>query len=226
MMIELAQLCRTYRIGDQVIEAVRNVSLRVRGGEFAAIIGHSGSGKSTLLSMIGGLARPTSGRVVIEGQDIWSRDDAFRADFRNSRIGFVFQFASLIPTLNAIENVALPRLFGGRRGHDARPEASEEQAIMLLERMGLGERLFSYPCELSGGQQRRVAIARSLINRPALLLADEPTGDLDEETEAEVMELLLSSCREFNAAFLMVTHNRAVAEGADQLVKLKDGELQ
>ena len=221
-MVELRELCRTYQIGDQVIEAVRDVSLAVEGGEFVSIIGHSGSGKSTLLSMIGGLARPTSGTVLIEGEDIWARDDAFRSDFRNARIGFIFQFASLIPTLNAIENVALPRTFGSRR----RRAADEEEAIMLLEKVGLGERLFSYPNELSGGQQRRVAIARALINRPALLLADEPTGDLDEETEAEVMELLLSSCREFKAAFLMVTHNRAISEGASKVVRLKGGELQ
>lgn len=221
-MVELRELRRTYQIGDQVIEAVRDVSLAVKGGEFVSIIGHSGSGKSTLLSMIGGLARPTSGKVLIEGEDIWARDDAFRSDFRNARIGFIFQFASLIPTLNAIENVALPRSFGSRRRH----AADEEEAVMLLEKVGLGERLFSYPNELSGGQQRRVAIARALINRPALLLADEPTGDLDEETEAEVMELLLSSCREFNAAFLMVTHNRSIAEGANKIVRLKSGELQ
>lgn len=221
-MIELQRLCRSYQIGDQVIEAVDNVSLSVGSGEFAAIIGHSGSGKSTLLSMIGGLARPTSGKVLIDGEDIWARDDAFRSDFRNARIGFIFQFASLIPTLNAIENVALPRTFGGRRCK----AADEEEAIMLLEKVGLGERLFSYPNELSGGQQRRVAIARALINRPVLLLADEPTGDLDEETEAEVMELLLSSYREFKAAFLMVTHNRAIAEGASKRVRLKNGALQ
>lgn len=221
-MVELRELRRTYQIGDQVIEAVRDVSLVVEGGEFVSIIGHSGSGKSTLLSMIGGLSRPTSGKVLIEGEDIWARDDAFRSDFRNARIGFIFQFASLIPTLNAIENVSLPRSFGTRRRH----AADEEEAVMLLEKVGLGERLFSYPNELSGGQQRRVAIARALINRPALLLADEPTGDLDEETEAEVMELLLSSCREFNAAFLMVTHNRSIAEGANKIVRLKSGELQ
>lgn len=222
MKVELQQLQRTYRIGDQVIEAVRDVSLFIDSGEFAAIIGHSGSGKSTLLSMIGGLARPTSGTVRIEGVDIWARDDAFRSDFRNARIGFVFQFASLIPTLNAIENVALPRNFGDK----CTRAAAEEEAIILLEKVGLGERLFSYPSELSGGQQRRVAIARALINRPALLLADEPTGDLDEETEAEVMELLLASCREFKAAFLMVTHSRAIAEGADQVFRLKGGVLQ
>jgi len=224
MKVELRQLNRTYQIGDQIIEAVRNVNLSIDAGEFAAIIGHSGSGKSTLLSMIGGLARPTSGTVLIEEVDIWQRDDAFRSDFRNARIGFVFQFASLIPTLNAVENVALPRHFGKekKRAH----EHDEEEAIMLLEKVGLGERLFSYPSELSGGQQRRVAIARALINKPALLLADEPTGDLDEETEAEVMELLLSSCRKTNAAFLMVTHNRAIAAGADQLFQLKGGVLQ
>lgn len=222
MKVELRAVSRTFRIGDQVIEAVRDVSFAIGSGEFAAIIGHSGSGKSTLLSMIGGLARPTSGKVVIEGVDIWEQGDAYRCSFRNARIGFVFQFASLIPTLTAIDNVALPRQFGP----PTRGAANEQDAILLLEKVGLGERLFSYPSELSGGQQRRVAIARALINRPALLLADEPTGDLDEETEAEVMELLLSSCREFGAAFLMVTHNRTIAEGADQVFHLNGGRLQ
>jgi len=222
MTVELRELSRTYRIGDQVIDAVRNVNMTAEAGEFVAIVGHSGCGKSTLLSMIGGLARPTSGAVIIDGEDIWARDDAFRAGFRNARIGFVFQFASLIPTLNAIENVALPRSFGPRR----REAANDEDAIMLLEKVGLGDRLFSFPSELSGGQQRRVGIARALINRPALLLADEPTGDLDEQTEAEVMQLLLASCREFNAAFLMATHNRAIAEAAGRIVRLKDGQLQ
>jgi ABC-type lipoprotein export system ATPase subunit len=222
MMVELKQLSRSYRIGDQTIEAVRDANLSIGAGEFVAIIGHSGSGKSTLLSMIGGLARPSEGSVVIDGEDIWSRDDAFRAEFRNRRIGFVFQFASLIPTLNALENVALPRMFGA----NGRDPAAQSDAAALLHQVGLDERIYSYPNELSGGQQRRVAIARALINRPRLLLADEPTGDLDEETEAEVMELLRRSCHEMNAAFLMVTHSRQLAAGADRTVRMKDGVLQ
>ena len=221
-MVEVHGLSRNYEIGDQIIPAVCNVSLSAKGGEFVAIIGHSGSGKSTLLSMVGGLARPSAGTVMIGGEDIWARDDAFRADFRNRKIGFVFQFSSLIPTLDAVENVALPRMFGGTR-FDSQ---AEREAILLLEKAGLSDRLYSYPSELSGGQQRRVAIARALINRPRLVLADEPTGDLDEDTEAEVMELLLSSCRDFGAAFLMVTHSREIAAGADKIVRLKAGVLQ
>jgi putative ABC transport system ATP-binding protein/lipoprotein-releasing system ATP-binding protein len=222
MMIELRNLSKVYRIGDQVINAARGINLAVGAGEFVAIVGHSGSGKSTLLSMIGGLARPSTGSVVIGGEDIWQRDDASRAQLRNKRIGFVFQFASLIPTLNAVENVALPRRFGAR----AAMGRAQEDAILLLDRIGLSDRLYCYPGELSGGQQRRVAIARALINRPDLILADEPTGDLDEETEAQVMTLLHESSREFGAAFLLVTHNREIAGGAEKIVTLKGGMLQ
>lgn len=221
-MVELRGLSKRYRIGDQVIDAVVDVNLSIGGGEFVTILGHSGSGKSTLLSMIGGLARPTAGTVVIGGEDIWRRDDRFRALFRNRRIGFVFQFASLIPTLNAVENVALPRRFG----EAAAMARAEQDAILLLDRVGLSDRLYCYPSELSGGQQRRVAIARALINRPGLILADEPTGDLDEETEAQVMSLLRESALEFEAAFLLVTHSRDLTRDATQVVRLRGGALQ
>lgn len=220
-MIELKDLWRVYRVGDLSIEAVRGVSLKVEAGEFVSIVGHSGSGKSTLLSMIGGLARPTRGAVMIDGIDLWSRDDDFRSEVRNQKIGFVFQFASLIPTLTSAENVVLPHLFNGT---GVTREALDD-ALRLLGLLGLAEKADSYPNELSGGQQRRVAIARALMNRPRIILADEPTGDLDEETEAEVMDLLRGASREYDAAFLLVTHNRSIAQSADRTLHLKHGSL-
>ena len=221
MIIELNDLWRIYQIGDQTIEAVRGVSLKVESGEFVSIVGHSGSGKSTLLSMIGGLAKPTRGSVLIDGVDLWSRDDDYRSAVRNKKLGFVFQFASLIPTLTAIDNVVLPHMF-----NDAGAEpAAYEDAQQLLVRVGLSDKLGAYPNELSGGQQRRVAIARALVNRPVVILADEPTGDLDEQTETEVMDVLLKSAREYRAAFLVVTHNRTIAQSADRTLQLRNGGL-
>ena len=208
-------------IGDQRIHAVSTVSVDITPGEFVAVIGHSGSGKSTLLSMMGGLTRPTSGTVVFEDQSLWGQRDARRSLVRNERIGFIFQFSSLIPTLTALDNVVLPRMFGRER-------VSADvyaQAETLLDTVGLAEKINCYPSELSGGQQRRVAIARSLINRPRLLFADEPTGDLDEETEAEVMDLLLQTLNQDGTALLMVTHNNALAGRADRVLRMKDGRL-
>jgi putative ABC transport system ATP-binding protein/lipoprotein-releasing system ATP-binding protein len=221
MTIELNDLWRVYQVGDQPIEAVRGVSLRIDTGEFVSIVGHSGSGKSTLLSMIGGLAKPSRGSVVIDGVDLWSRDDDYRCVVRNKKIGFVFQFASLIPTLTAIDNVVLPYMFNGA----GVGSPAYQHAQQLLERVGLAEKVDAFPNELSGGQQRRVAIARALVNRPVIILADEPTGDLDEQTEAEVMDMLLKSAREYRAAFLMVTHNRAIAQSADRMLQLRNGGL-
>ncbi|MCL4183070.1 MAG: ABC transporter ATP-binding protein [Burkholderiaceae bacterium] len=220
-MIEVDDLWRVYQVGDQTIEAVRGIGLTVAEGEFVSIVGHSGSGKSTLLSMVGGLARPSRGTVRIGGVDLWSRGDAFRSEVRNGMIGFIFQFASLIPTLSTVENIALPHLFRADGSH----KAVHEEARELLVRVGLGAKLDSFPNELSGGQQRRVAIARALINRPRVILADEPTGDLDERTEAEVMALLLAATREHKAAFLMVTHNMSIARAADRMLQMKDGIL-
>ncbi|WP_018649409.1 MULTISPECIES: ABC transporter ATP-binding protein [Thioalkalivibrio] len=221
MLLRGEELSKSYVIGDQRIQAVNAVSIDLSPGEFVAVIGHSGSGKSTLLSMLGGLTRPTSGAVYFEDESVWSQRDVPRSLLRNERIGFVFQFSSLIPTLTAIDNVVLPRMFGRER-------VSKDvyaQAEGLLETVGLGEKIHCFPSELSGGQQRRVAIARSLINRPSLLFADEPTGDLDEQTEAEVMDLLLRTLNEDNTALLMVTHNNALADRADRVLQMKDGRL-
>jgi putative ABC transport system ATP-binding protein/lipoprotein-releasing system ATP-binding protein len=218
-MIQCQALSKSYNVAGQSIEAVRTVDLDVKRGEFFTVLGHSGSGKSTLLSMIGGLTRPSAGRVVFDGEDIWTHDDDYRADFRNRRIGFVFQFASLIPTLTALGNVALPHLFAPAGVTPASYDAASE----LLTRIGLADKLHAYPNELSGGQQRRVAIARGFVNNPEVVLADEPTGDLDESTEAEVLDLFLSMCRERRMTIVMVTHNRDICRQADRTIEMKSG---
>ena len=221
-MIQLKDVWRVYMVGDHAIEAVRGVSLAIESGEFVAIVGHSGSGKSTLLSLMGGLARPMRGAVLFDSANLWALSDDERSEIRNKKIGFVFQFASLIPTLDALDNVVLPYMFSPweRRKTDIYEEARE-----LLVMVGLEDKLHAYPNELSGGQQRRVAIARALINHPAVILADEPTGDLDEETEADVIKLLLEARRRYGSALVLVTHNRNLAHTADRLLHMKNGSL-
>ncbi len=205
--------------GERPIEAVKELSFELKRGRFLAIVGRSGSGKSTLLAMIGGISHPTSGSVSIEGTDQWALADDARSDFRNRRIGFVFQFASLLPTLRAIDNVALPALVGGLLDfHEAYALARG-----LLERVGLADRVDSYPGQRSGGEQRRVAIARALINSPDLLLADEPTADLDETTEEEILNLLVEVHRTFNLTLVIVTHNDMIASRAAQLLEMRSG---
>lgn len=220
-MVVGEHLRKTYSTGQRQVEAVGGISLEVSAGQCLAMIGRSGSGKSTLLSMIGGLSRPSQGRVVLNGIDIWALSDDERTEFRNRRIGFVFQFSSLLPTLRAIDNVALPALLGRTQ----EPSVAYANAEEILNRVGLGERLESYPSALSGGEQRRVALARALINAPPLLLADEPTGDLDEETEAEIMALLLDRSRNEGTTLILVTHQVALAQQADRVMRIRQGSL-
>jgi ABC-type lipoprotein export system ATPase subunit len=220
-MLACRALHKMYRTGSGSVEAVRNVELDVAAGEFTAIVGRSGSGKSSLMAMIGGLSRPDAGSIVIDGTDIWSLDDDALARFRNEAIGYVFQFASLLPTLRAIDNVALPALL--RRRTDR--AGIGERAASLLTSVGLGSHFDAYPSEMSAGEQRRVAIARALINAPRLLLADEPGSDLDEQSEREVMTELLRANREGGATLLLVTHNLALAAEADRVVQMSDGAM-
>jgi putative ABC transport system ATP-binding protein/lipoprotein-releasing system ATP-binding protein len=220
MIIKTEHLCKTYKIGDQVIEAVKGVDIEIERGKFVSIVGHSGSGKTTLLSMIGGLTRPTHGKVYIDGINIWNLSDEKLSELRNKKIGFMFQFSSLIPTLNAIENVMLPVAFGKGVSGDVERRAKE-----LLELVGLGHRMHNVPSQLSGGEQRRVAIARALINDPDIILADEPTGDLDRETEDEVMELFLKINRDFGKTFVMVTHNPELAKRTDITLRMENGSI-
>lgn len=218
MPLAVNNLSKSYSAG-QSVKAVSDVSFEVDDGSFFAIVGSSGSGKSSLLAMIGGISKPTSGSVKFAENNIWAEDDNFRADFRNSTIGFVFQFASLLPALKAIDNVALPALVSGSLSE----KAAYARARALLEQVNLADRINSYPGELSGGEQRRVAIARALINSPQVLLADEPTADLDQDTESEILALLLDIRQAHKLTMVLVTHNRDIAALADRVLTMRAG---
>lgn len=219
-MITTENLTKIYTDGAPV-RALDDVTLEIAAGEFVAITGPSGSGKSTLLNLIGTLDRPTSGRVVVDGVDVGTLRGNALADFRRERIGFVFQMFHLVPTLTALENVMLP-LVPYRRGLKFR---LEERARELLETVGLGDRLHHLPGQLSGGEQQRVAIARALINTPKVILADEPTGNLDSQAGAEIVALLRQLNRERGVTVLVATHNEAVAQAADRILRLRDGRI-
>lgn len=218
-MISVKQLFKYYEVGGQRIAAAEDVSLEIEKAEMVSIVGHSGSGKTTLLSLIGGLTRPDKGEVEIDGVNLWSMNDNQLSRFRNQKISFIYQFASLIPTLTVYENIILPTAFGNVSDDTA------DRAQALLERVGLVKQSRYYPAQLSGGQQRRVAIARAFINRPAVLLADEPTGDLDEETENEIMGLFADLNSQENITFVIVTHSSEIAARAGRSLKMKDGCL-
>ena len=219
-MLSCRALRKSYVTERGEVLAVGGIDLEVETGRYAAIIGRSGSGKSSLMAMVGGLSRPSDGTVMIDGTDIWGLSDDRLAAFRNGRIGFVFQFASLLPTLRLVDNVALPALLGKRGDGDVYGKAG-----MLLSRMGLGDHLDAYPSECSAGEQRRAAIARALINDPVLLLADEPTSDLDEQTEIEIMDELLAVNRELGTTLVLVTHNLSLAEQAEQIIHIAGGTI-
>jgi ABC-type lipoprotein export system ATPase subunit len=218
--IELVDLTKHYKQGRNVVRALDGVSLEIGAGEFVSIVGRSGSGKTTLLDLIGLLLRPTSGRVVIDGQDTSLLKDNQRADVRGQRIGFIFQEYNLLPTLNVLENVMLPLRYTRSRVRDGR-----ERALELLEAVGLTDRLKHRPDELSGGQQQRVAIARALINRPAIILGDEPTGSVDTQTSQELVGLMRWLNREERVTFVIVTHDLELAARADRMIGLKDGQV-
>ena len=220
-MLSCLGLRKDYVTERGAVAAVAGIDLQVAAGRFAAIIGRSGSGKSSLMAMIGGLSRPSAGRVVVNGTDIWDLSENELAAFRNRRIGYVFQFASLLPTLRLIDNVALPAMLN--RNGDAGD--TYVRASALLAQMGLGDHLDAYPSEVSAGEQRRAVIARALINDPAMILADEPTSDLDEQTEIEIMDELLAVNRERGTTLILVTHNLALAEQAEQIVHSAGGEI-
>lgn len=218
-MLSVISATKSYG-GERSVDAVKNVSFELEQGKSLAIVGRSGSGKSTLLGMIGGISRPTAGQVLIDGINQWGLSDNERAELRNQKLGFVFQFASLLPSLRAIDNVALPCLISGKLS------GSEiyARARALLDRVGLSHRADAYPGQLSGGEQRRVAIARALVNSPSLLLADEPTADLDEITEGEILSLLLDIHRALNITLVVVTHNPEIAARADSVIEMRSGE--
>jgi len=218
-VIELVDVSKRYSSGDQTVDALSGFSDHIEPGEFVVITGRSGAGKSTLLSLVGGLIRPDSGRVLVQGKDLWALNDAQRSLLRCETIGFVFQFASLIPTLTVLENVMLPTAFlpgGDGKGH--------ERALHLLERVALKEQAVRLPWQLSGGQQKRVAVARALLNQPAVLLADEPTADLDEATEGEIVELFAGLNRQ-GTTILLATHNTDLAARASRHLVLTGGRV-
>jgi putative ABC transport system ATP-binding protein len=219
-IVQITGLKKDLTTGQAVVHALRGVDLMVEEGEYLAVVGPSGSGKTTLLGLIGGLDAPTEGQVVVTGVDITELGEDRLAEIRNAAVGFVFQFFNLIPTLTALENVELPVQFAAHVRFDPGRRARE-----LLELVGLGDRLHHRPPELSGGEQQRTAIARALANAPALLLADEPTGNLDSATGEEILRLLRRLCDESGQTVVMVTHDPRVATYADRVAFLRDGRI-
>jgi putative ABC transport system ATP-binding protein len=218
-LIVAERLTKTYVMGDETVRALDGVSFAIPRGGYCAIVGPSGSGKSTLMNILGGLDKPSAGRIVIDGADIGALDDAGLAGFRNRTIGFVFQSFNLLSRHTALENVELPMIYGG-----VLPKERRERAAELLTRVGLGQRLDHKPTQLSGGQQQRVAIARALAGRPALLLADEPTGALDTNTGIEIMKLFAELNRE-GVTVVLVTHDHEVAAATRRTIEMRDGHI-
>jgi putative ABC transport system ATP-binding protein len=221
VVVRAVGLTRRYKMGDTFVDALQDANLTLTRGEFVALVGPSGSGKSTVLNLIGGLDRPTSGEVWIDGTELGSSDERTLTRHRRQHVGFVFQSFNLLSRLTAEENVALPLMFSGVPEKERRARARA-----LLERVGLGARLTHRPTQLSGGEQQRVAIARALVAQPALLLADEPTGNLDTATGAEIMGLLKELNQEQGLTLLVVTHDTEVAAFADRVVRLRDGQVE
>lgn len=217
-ILETKDLVKYYGSGDNLVKAIDHTSLRIEAGEFTAIVGRSGSGKSTLLHMLGGLDRPDSGKVYIEGKDIFCLKDDQLAAFRRRKIGFIFQSYNLIPSLNVWENIVLPIGLDGRR-------PDEEYVLGIIRRIGMEDKIHALPNTLSGGQQQRVAIARALASRPAIILADEPTGNLDSKTELEVVSILNSCVTEYGQTLVMITHDETIAQMADRMIVIEDGKV-
>ena len=217
-ILQAKDLVKIYGSGNSAVHALDGISLSVAKGEFVAIVGTSGSGKSTLLHMLGGLDRPTSGSVVVDGQEIFSLSDEALTIFRRRKIGFVFQNYNLVPVLNVYENIVLPtELDGG--------EVKEDFVRQIVQTLGLDGRMDALPNQLSGGQQQRVAIARALAAAPAIILADEPTGNLDSKTSQDVLSLLKVTSRKFAQTIVMITHNEEIAQTADRIIRIEDGHI-
>lgn len=218
-ILEVKNLCKTYGKGETEVKALNNVSFSVDKGEFVAIIGPSGSGKSTLLHIFGGVDVPTSGSVIINGEDISKLNETALAIFRRRQIGLIYQFYNLIPILTVEENLTLPLRLDGRK-------PDERQTEYLVKTLGLENRLDHLPNQLSGGQQQRVSIGRALINNPALMLADEPTGNLDSENSKEIVSLLRKFNKEQNQTVIIITHDERIALAADRIIEIEDGKIK
>ena len=217
-ILQTKDLKKHYGAGDTLVKALDGVDLSVENGEFVAIVGTSGSGKSTLLHMLGGLDRPTSGSVTVDGQDLFALKDEALTIFRRRKIGFVFQAYNLVPVLSVYENIVLPiQLDGGT--------VDKDYVERIIAALGLGQKLNNLPSQLSGGQQQRVAIARALATKPAILLADEPTGNLDSKTSQDVLSLMKVTGQKFAQTMVMITHNEEIAQMADRIIRIEDGRI-
>lgn len=217
-ILETKNLVKYYGTGENLVKAIDHTDIRIEPGEFVAVVGRSGSGKSTLLHMLGGLDRPDSGKVLIEGRDIFRLKDERLAVFRRRKIGFIFQSYNLVPSLNVWENIVLPIGLDGRK-------VDQEYVMDIIRRIGMEDRLHALPNTLSGGQQQRVAIARAMASRPAIILADEPTGNLDSRTEIEVVNLLKNCVTEYGQTLVMITHDESIAQMADRMIVIEDGKV-
>ena len=217
-ILRVENLKKTYCKGNTLVKAIDDVSFTVEKGEFVAIVGASGSGKSTLLHLLGGVDRPTSGKIIIDGEDIYKLNETNLAIFRRRQVGLIYQFYNLIPILNVEENMTLPILLDGKK-------PDEEYLKELIETLGLERRVNHLPNELSGGQQQRVSIGRALMNRPALLLADEPTGNLDSKASHDIIELLKLSNKKYKQTIIMITHDHSLALNASRIITIDDGKI-
>lgn len=217
-ILKVENLTKTYGKGDTLVKAIDGISFSVEKGEFVAIVGSSGSGKSTLLHIIGGVDRPTSGKVFVDGEDVFRLNENNLAIFRRRQVGLIYQFYNLIPILNVKENITLPILLDGKK-------PNESYLDELIETLGLTRRINHLPNELSGGEQQRVSIGRALMNRPAILLADEPTGNLDSKNSKEIMDLLKLSNKKYKQTIVMITHDQSLALHADRIITIKDGKI-
>ncbi len=217
-ILKVENLSKTYGSGDNVVKAIDNVSFSIEKGQFVAIIGPSGSGKSTLLHILGGVDKPTSGKVFMDGNDVYAQNDEQLAIFRRRQVGLIYQFYNLIPVLNVIENITLPVLMDSRKVND-------ERLKELLSTLGLEGRENHLPNQLSGGQQQRVSIGRALMNAPAVVLADEPTGNLDSKSSQEIVELLKLSNKKYNQTLIVITHDENIALQADRIIAIGDGKI-
>lgn len=219
LILDAQHIEKSFTDGKSTVEVIRGLSLQVQAGEFVSIVGSSGSGKSTLLHVLGGLDRPTSGQVIVNGQRFDTLSEAERGYVRNEHLGFVYQFHHLLPEFTALENVAMPLMLR----KNTKFKQAKAQAEYLLERVGLSHRLTHKPGELSGGERQRVAMARALVGQPKLMMADEPTGNLDRKTAVKIYELLTELRQEFNMAMLIVTHDEQLAQSADRVLHMQDG---
>lgn len=217
--IEIQDLCKIYGKGETEVEALQNVSLTIEKGDFVAITGPSGSGKSTLLHMLGAVDTPTSGKVIIDGTDVFNTKEKELAIYRRRKIGFIFQFYNLIPVLTAEENITIPLKLDGR-------DVDQEYLEEIIETLGLNDRRYHFPNQLSGGQQQRIAIGRAMINRPAIILADEPTGSLDTKNSREIITLLKFAVKKYGQTLILITHDPSIAAQADRTIFIEDGRVR